>query len=564
MRLKPFHTASQTISRAPEWGVSLSWYRANAHLVVLAATVVAGLFPRLYTIDSRELWPDEAVRVLAARLPGLLDVVHGVWAQPPSAPLYWLGLHWWIQLFGHSDVTVRLFSVLPSLGGLLATYRLGKMAGGRAAGLVAAGLLSISPLAVEVGQEATMYSLSLLLATLALAQALAWLQRGRGARGYVVLAVLLLYTHYMGALLLALVMSTGIMWQFRANKPVALSTQHPVPDTSNRWAIKRWLLMHVVIGLLWSPWLIAMLVRVAERWGELSRLHHTAGLSELYTSFAQLSVSAGAYAHWSPGWVTLAVATGGCLLALALWSGAPSIRGNIAWLLSVAVAYVGLIVGISALTGAWLFNPRFVTLALPALLAVMAVGVTTLCQATLKSRRNRVVGTTSEVSASERPHGASFFGYTPAVGVWLLLGSWVVAQGGGLWEFYTEPVHGHTSVREAAVWLSGTAQSGDLVVSNHPLLLWSLAQYYDGPTRGLPESWDVRNGYPLLIPEQPAWVQSQWAVLPGLAANTRHLWLIYLPVVDPDGWLLSHIRQHYKQQEARVYPYATVYMFEGR
>src|SRR5579859_7324082 len=184
---------------------------------VLTAILLGGLGLRLLAIDSRGLWFDEGWRVWAARLPTAGDVLHAVWAQPPSAPLYWLALHAWIGLVGHGDVAVRLLSVPAAGAVLLAGYWLGWLVEGRSTGLLAAGLLAVSPLAVEVGQEATMYAWSMLLATLALAAGLAWLQTGRGLRRYVVLGSLLLYTHYMGALLLGALLLAGDRKSTRLN-----------------------------------------------------------------------------------------------------------------------------------------------------------------------------------------------------------------------------------------------------------------------------------------------------------------------------------------------------------
>src|SRR5207248_1297741 len=119
---------------------------------------------------------------------------------------------------------------------------------------------AVSPLAVEVGQEATMYAWSMFLATLALAAGLAWLRSGCGVGWYVLAATLLLYTHYMGAPLLAGLLLGGLLWQ---TWPQSWGQPPAVTRRS-------WLLAHTAIGLLWAPWLAAMGVRLAQRWDELS------------------------------------------------------------------------------------------------------------------------------------------------------------------------------------------------------------------------------------------------------------------------------------------------------
>ncbi|MEP6776173.1 MAG: glycosyltransferase family 39 protein, partial [Chloroflexota bacterium] len=247
----------------------------NSRLVpaLVAFMMALALVLRLITIDSRGLWTDEAFRVLAARQDSLFDTLRAAWAQPPSAPLYWLGLHWWVALFGHGDVVVRLFSVLPSVATIPAIYALGSLLGGRgtaakSAGLLAALLVALSPLAVELGQEATMYAWTMLFATLTVWSGLSYLRDGTGRLRYVLCAVLLLYTHYMGALLLAEVFILGIVWLARRH-----SAEQP------KVTRRHWVLAHLLISLAWTPWLVAMGIRLAQRWAELSHLQHRAGLS---------------------------------------------------------------------------------------------------------------------------------------------------------------------------------------------------------------------------------------------------------------------------------------------
>ncbi len=501
--------------------------RLSAERLALGTITIVGLALRLIAIDSRGLWSDEAWRVYAARLPSVPDVVHVAWAQPPSAPLYWVGLHWWIALFGHGDVAVRLFSVPAAVGAIPVTYWLGKLAAGRVTGVVAAGLLAVSPIAVEVGQEATMYAWSMLLATLAVAAGIAWLKSGRGALLYVALATVLLYTHYMGALLLAQLFIGGMLWHFRPR----LWGDPPVTTG------KSWLLAHVAIAVLWAPWLVAMSLRIAERWGELSQLQHRAGWDELYGSAVNLSVAASAAATWPPAGVTQAVVIGCALLLLALVASHRPERRTVWLLASLVLGFVGVIMGTSALTGAWLVQPRFLTLVLPVMLVVLAASLPV---AEVRQRR-----------------------LAPLVLVaGLLMVGWIVAQVNGTKTFYTNPVHGHEGPREMGAWLSSSVEPGDIVASNHPLLLWSLAQYYDGPTQGLPESQDVRQGYRLWPPpDQLKLADPQWTALSRQAANANRIWLLYLPVMDPGDLLMGKMKQHFRLIETRNYPLANLYLF---
>jgi len=105
-----------------------SAFRISRAASLLAFAFAIALALRVLFIDSRGLWGDEAFRVIAARQATIFDTLRAAWAQPPSAPLYWVALHVWVGLFGHGDVAVRLFSVPASAATLVVVYQLGRMA----------------------------------------------------------------------------------------------------------------------------------------------------------------------------------------------------------------------------------------------------------------------------------------------------------------------------------------------------------------------------------------------------------------------------------------------------
>jgi len=485
-----------------------------------AALLGGGLALRLIAIDNRGLWGDEAWRVWAARLPSMSDVLHVAWAQPPSAPLYWLGLHLWIAAFGHGDIAVRLFSVLPSVACIAAIYWLGLRLGGTCVGWIAAVLLAVSPMAVEVGQEATMYAWSMLAATMTLAAGVSWLQTGDGRARYVAFGAILLYLHYLGPLVLA--------WFFLAG---LLAVRNPdrigiIPAVR----LRAWLGGHVLLAVIWLPWAVPMLLRIAERWPELRQLRHAVSLAELHAVAGHLAFSASPQAFWPPLWSAAALGGCGTVLVWSLWRNP---RPAAAWLcLFIGLGTIGTLLGVSAVTGAWLFQPRFLALSLPLVLCALALGMA--------------------------PHLAGLGKHTVAAG---LAAVWICVQAAGLLAFYERPVHGRDGLREIGAWLTRNVMPTDVVVGNHPYLLWSVAQYFPGKLHGLPSDWDVRRGYPLLPPSRPAWVASQLAVLPEIAGQAPRLWLIYLPVADPEGKLLTSIQRTYRLVTSQDYPLVGIYLF---
>jgi uncharacterized membrane protein len=130
------------------------WKRpATALLLIL---LLAGLL-RLSLLDSKSLWFDEAFSVsFATRTP------QQIW-QPISVrpethpPLYYYGLHYWINHFGDSEYMVRLPSALISLINVALIYILGHRLCNQKTGIIAAALLAFSPLNLWYAQEARMY-----------------------------------------------------------------------------------------------------------------------------------------------------------------------------------------------------------------------------------------------------------------------------------------------------------------------------------------------------------------------------------------------------------------------
>jgi len=535
-----------------------SW-AAQRPALALAFILAVALVLRILFIDDRGLWSDEAYRVMAARQDTIFDTLRAAWAQPPSAPLYWVALHIWVMLVGHGDVAVRLFSVPASVGTLLIAYRLGRLAGGTAVALLAACLLAISPFAIETGQESTMYAWSALFATGAIWAGISWLKTGRGLVAYVTFATLLLYTHYMGLLLVFELLLAGLIWvarpncRFRGRKtlddvrsPAMENKNESAPDgtpyiphsVETQVSRGNWVKAHLLIALLYAPWAIAMSIRLVQRADELSHLQHRAGLAELYGSFATMSVAPSAIAIWPSIQVAAAVTIGGCLVLLALLLPRQRQQRHVVRLLAaVSLGFVLIIVVTSALTGTWLVQPRFVTLVLPSALVVVA--------SALPLPRVETLGRPLALLAS------------------LLIAAWLFFQVNGTRAFYTNPVHGRDGVREAAAWLNAERLPGDLAVSNNGVLPWSLAQYHDGPILGLPESTDVRNGYQLWpTPDVVDLAPAQWNALTQLAAASQRIWLVYLPVMDPHNELMQSMQQHYHLVEQRHYGFADLYLFQ--
>jgi mannosyltransferase len=138
--------------RLPASGSVLSVSRFLLLLILLLAS-----FLRFYRIDAQSLWNDEgnsariAERTLDLILEGAAGDIH-----PPG---YYLLLHGWRALFGHSEFALRSLSTVAGLALVIFTYLLGRYLFGETTGLAAAFLGAVSPFAVYYSQEARMYAL---------------------------------------------------------------------------------------------------------------------------------------------------------------------------------------------------------------------------------------------------------------------------------------------------------------------------------------------------------------------------------------------------------------------
>jgi mannosyltransferase len=101
-------------------------------------------------------WGDEAASVMSAErtLPSLIGMLHNVDAVHG---LYYLFLHFWIQLFGASELSVRLPGAVAAGVIVAGTFVLGRMILNRNAGIAAAVICAVLPRTSYMGADARSY-----------------------------------------------------------------------------------------------------------------------------------------------------------------------------------------------------------------------------------------------------------------------------------------------------------------------------------------------------------------------------------------------------------------------
>jgi len=274
-------------------------------LLLLAITALGG-FLRIYQIGSKGLWLDEAFSVWMGWQP-VKEMLGWLIRIDQHPPLYYLMLHFWMRL-GDDPATVRALSALCGTLTIPVLYLLGRRLADAKVGLLAALLLAISPFHVRLAQEARMYTLLALNASLALyaltrlldivsdprpgkretsnlkQKTLTWL-------GYIVFTAATLWTHNTAiffplaanlfVLGLLLTRKNSLVPGFKLGKRETLNLKLGTQ-------LRNWLLAQLAVFLLWSPWLPAFVIQSAtvyrEFWLPAPNLETVAGVVGTFVS----------------------------------------------------------------------------------------------------------------------------------------------------------------------------------------------------------------------------------------------------------------------------------------
>ena len=165
---------------------------------------------RVYALGSQSLWYDEAVTAQVAQQ-GLAELARWT-ADDIQPPLYYALTAGWVRLDGVSEWALRFPSAVYGVLMVALAWALARRLFGRIGGGLAALLAALHPLWIYYSQEARMYTLLTALGMLAGYALLRVLAAGRrGGRTtrlawwatLVVAAVALFYTHYFAVFLLA-------------------------------------------------------------------------------------------------------------------------------------------------------------------------------------------------------------------------------------------------------------------------------------------------------------------------------------------------------------------------
>ena len=223
----------------------------RAFAVALAIVLAGAAWLRVHRLSAEGIWLDEAASIAIAREP-LPDLVADT-AADVHPPFYYVVLHFWIRVAGTSEAAVRGLSVLFGLAGIAAAAVLARRLFGPATALITAAILGASPFHLYHSQQARMYALLALTATLSMHAFLALLRRRPGrlaAAGYAVATVLMLYTHIYGLFIVAAQHAYVVAMWIAARRGAMRFVRH-------------WAGLQSIVAVAFAPWAIVLVQQAA-------------------------------------------------------------------------------------------------------------------------------------------------------------------------------------------------------------------------------------------------------------------------------------------------------------
>jgi 4-amino-4-deoxy-L-arabinose transferase-like glycosyltransferase len=497
---------------------------------ILVLILIAFLCLSLFQLDHQSLWLDEVLSVRnSSPESSIFDPV--LWLRG-QGPLFFVLLHFWQNLVGTDEFSLRLLSVL--LGGitLCLAFQLGLLLFSRRTAIVASSLIATSPFFIWYSQEVRYVNLMMAMSLLAMycfwravsTDRLAWWV-GYG------LAATLAVAAFLSNVFLLLLQGGYLI----CSKP-------------HRVLLKEWMISLVVFGVLFLWWANDGQVSRLDGYGkriltavEGNTAQDAAGSAEAlstggskkfnlammpYTFFAfntGFSLGPSLRDLHESHLASVLVAYAPILIGLGMFFGALFVYGllvswrkqevGVLFILWIAVPLAG-VLGVSALSK-MSYNVRYVAMVFPAYVFVLAAAITACGSQVI--RRFLLVSVFSLNAVS-------------------------------LANYYFNPSYAREDARTAAQYIESSSGSQDIIViAGNPT---TLSYYYKG-------------NLPMVVLERSA-KKSPTRLASRLAEigkNRERLWFVVIRKweIDPSGQLLSALRSIYPESAPRQFPGVEVY-----
>jgi 4-amino-4-deoxy-L-arabinose transferase-like glycosyltransferase len=164
---------------------------------------------RLPTLAEQSFWLDEAYTERLVRM-SLGSMLRAIPSSESTPPLYYVLAWCWTHIFGYTELGIRSLSAVAGIVTVPVVYAVARRLADRAAAVIAASLVAVSPLLVWYSQEARAYALATLLAGVSLLCFVSFLgTRRRGwLAGWAAASALGMATHYF----VGFVVAPEVLW----------------------------------------------------------------------------------------------------------------------------------------------------------------------------------------------------------------------------------------------------------------------------------------------------------------------------------------------------------------
>jgi uncharacterized membrane protein len=252
--------------------------KLNRRELILLLIASLALFLRIYHIAEESIWLDEGISIHFANL-DLFDILEKG-TQESHPPLYYIILHYWINMFGDSEFSTRFLSTLFGLFSILMIYKVASHIFDRDVGILSSLVLALSVFHIHYSQEVRNYALVALLTLFSFYFFIKLFEKNtpRATIGYIISSTLLIYTHVVSG---PLVIVAQDIYLFTL---LLFSTQIPKVD------LKRWLFPQVIVFALFTPWLWILISQMSVM-GKLISWIPTPSISTVKDSITQYAGS---------------------------------------------------------------------------------------------------------------------------------------------------------------------------------------------------------------------------------------------------------------------------------
>lgn len=211
---------------------------------LLGLILLLGFLLRVHQLGKESIWLDEGVSIdISLQEP--TQIIKMIWlGTDVHPPLYYVLLHFWRELVGISEFSIRFLSLIFGVAGIFFIYKMGTLLCDPKVGFYSALLMALSTFHLEYSQEARNYSLLVILSLLSCYyyfKLLFFEDTKRSKLLYILFTASLLYTHAYALFVLLVQCFHSLIIFFQKNQLTSLRARD-------------WLLIQFMLFILIVPW----------------------------------------------------------------------------------------------------------------------------------------------------------------------------------------------------------------------------------------------------------------------------------------------------------------------